>query len=431
MLNGNKASIGPGSNENVIIQGSTVNNTFVYGNEAEVIKLLGDLKNYEEMQTRISAIMSVAEETHPLYPNFRAVYNNQLHRLVSTPDTDEALKKYPKLIKGKFRIDLKKYPKMNKSELPWEYAYRTQKPVELLTTEYKEYLGDTEDPFPITQYSDGMITVIRPPEFPPEIEADLVAGGQKLRITIRRVPWMEYGQVRFSTTNNNSGLNVAFTVFEEKKKITVTFSKILDCELPIQLMRERFLYSLKKSGRLILNIGSVNLINIALNDSDLNSDIFLLAPYMINYIESLLSIENNLNCKFNDLIINYTENDYYTALIMASSLRNKWCRFSLEHDGEILCSYDQIPDDLLKNKVISKDTRFEVCNYHITLQGESFEAEQYLILYEDAQLNNSSSAKKNKRKKKQNILLTFSPIVGKEKFFKYCKFMNLRFISGI
>ena len=428
MSNSNKVSIGSKSNGNIVVQGSTINNTFICNNEADIIKLLGNLNNFEEIQTRIGTIMAAAEKAHPLYPNFRAVYNNQLHRLVSTPDTEEALKKYPKQIKGKFKIDLKKYPYMNKSEMPWEYAYRTQTPVELLTTEYKEYLGDREDPFPITHYSDGMITIINPPEFPAAIEVNLVAGGQILTITIRRIPCMEYGQVKFVTVNGNSGLNVVLTVFEETKKITVNFSKILDCGLSIQLMREKFLYALKKTGRLIVNLGPFELVNVTLSDKDLNSDIFLLAPYMIDYIESLLSIEKSLNCRFNNVIENFTENDYYTALVMASSLRKKWHRFALRHDSEIRCNHDQISDSLLNANSISTDTVFEGSGCHITLQGENFEAQHYLVLYRDARLNNSSSVKKNKKKKKNRILLTFSPVVGKDKFFKYCIFINLRLI---
>ena len=87
MLNSNKVSIGPKSNGNVVVQGSTINNTFICNNnEADIIKILGDLNNFEEIQTRVGAIMAAAEKTHPLYPNFRVVYNNQLHRLISTPD---------------------------------------------------------------------------------------------------------------------------------------------------------------------------------------------------------------------------------------------------------------------------------------------------------------------------------------------------------
>lgn len=429
MLNSNKVSIGSKSNGNVVVQGSTINNTFICNNnEADIIKILGDLNNFEEIQTRVGAIMAAAEKTHPLYPNFRVVYNNQLHRLISTPDTEEALKKYPKQIKGKFEIDLKKYPYMNRSEMPWEYAYRTQTPVELLTTEYKEYLGDIEDPFPITQYSDGMITVINPPEFPAPIEANLVAGGEILTITIRRTPCMEYGQVKFVTTNSDSGLNVVFTIFEETKKITVNFSKILDCELSIQLMREKFLYSLKKIGRLIVNVGPFELVNVTLSEKDLKSDMFLLAPYMIDYIESLLSIEKSLNCRFNNIIENFTENDYYTALVMASSLRKKWHRFTLKHDNEIRCNYDQISDSILNEKSINPDAVFEGSDCRITLQGKEFEAQHYLVIYRDARLNNCSSVKKNKKKKKDHILLTFSPVVGKSKFFKYSIFINLRLI---
>ena len=67
-------------------------------------------------------------------------------------------------------------------------------------------------------------------------------------------------------------------------------------------------------------------------------DVYKRQPYMIDYIESLLSIEKSLNCRFNNSIENFTENDYYTALVMASSLRKKWHRFTLKHDNEIRCN---------------------------------------------------------------------------------------------
>lgn len=71
MLNSNKVSIGPKSNGNVVVQGSTINNTFICNNnEADIIKILGDLNNFEEIQTRVGAIMAARRKNTSFISKF-------------------------------------------------------------------------------------------------------------------------------------------------------------------------------------------------------------------------------------------------------------------------------------------------------------------------------------------------------------------------
>lgn len=74
--------------------------------------------------------ISAAKKTHPLFPTFSASVDSKLNKLVSTPEIEDAFKKYPKSFKGVFEIDYSKYPNINRNETPWEYAYRTQTPID-------------------------------------------------------------------------------------------------------------------------------------------------------------------------------------------------------------------------------------------------------------------------------------------------------------
>ena len=113
---------------------------------------------------------------------------------------------------------------------------------------------------------------------------------------------------------------------------------------------------------------------------------------------------------------------------MASSLKGKWHCIALNFDDEVRCDYDQIPDEFLSTKIFRSDMAIEGVGCNIYLQGLCFSAEQYLIVYKDAQLNNINSVIRNRKKRKKHILLTFRPISGKDSFSKYCRFNGIKLV---
>ena len=99
-----KASIGQNSNHNTIVQNSEINNPIICSNNVEVIRTLGNIKAYDVIQQQMQDLMSVVKKSHPLYPVFSAKYDNQLDSLVSTPETADAFKRYPKKVQSEWTI---------------------------------------------------------------------------------------------------------------------------------------------------------------------------------------------------------------------------------------------------------------------------------------------------------------------------------------
>lgn len=427
----NKASISPKSNNNIIVQDSVINSPVFCNGSSDMIKTLGQVGQYDVIQQQAIEILAAASKTHPLYPVFSAKPNKDLSRLVSTPETDDAFTQYPKSIKGTFLIDYTKYPYMDKSETPWEYAYRTQTPVELKTTAYQEYLGDIKDPFPITEYEEGMVTVIGAPQFPPAVEATIISGEFSIPISLRRKPCMDYGKMVFGTVSNDCGFDLKLTTYKDTEKIGFTITKSPGCDLFTQLQREKLLLEMSKTQHVTIAIGSSPLVDASFNKNELAADMFKVAPYMVNYLESLLIIEKHLSCKFDLTIGDVFYDDYRTALILASSLEDKWYRVKTDFDREIRCDYNRIPDNFADDPEHQEVIVVEGKVLNIALQGLHFSADKYIIVYKDARLNNVASIVKNRKKKRKNILMTFRPVQGKDSFYKFYKYEGIKLLLDI
>lgn len=420
-----KAKIENNSTGNTIIQNSELTNPIFFNSSNELINYMGNSGQFDDMQKYICDMLDVAKKKHPLFPMFSATYNNSLDKLVSTPETEEALNKYPKNIKGKFKLDYKKYPNMNKGETPWDYAYRTQTSVELETTEYKEYLGDMEDPFPIKEYSDGMITVIKPSKFPEAVDATLVSGGIIFPFKLRRKPCLEYSQIIFGSVNEENGLSITITLFEGQNKLNFTFTKSDKCDLKTQILREKLINEINETKELSVFIGELKILNIYLDEAQLNSDMFLCAPYFLRLFEALLLIEDKMGIVF-DKISDVNEKDYYLALMLESCLKNTWFIEKKTFDDDIRGDFKKIFDISILEEEEYNEILFKFENEKFELLGNTFLVEEIKIVYRNARINNYKSVIKNITKNKKNILLTFRPKKGYEYFIKEYKFEKVK-----
>lgn len=424
----NKVSIAKKSIGNFVVQDSNINNLVVCNGTSDLIKTMGDIQQYDAIQKIIADCMSAAKLTHPLRPHFAAKYNSELEKLVSTPETEDAFKIYPKKIKGTFLIDYKKYPHMDKAETPWEYAYRTQTKVELKTTAYQEYLGDIEDPFPNTTYSDGMITIIGAPAFPPAVDATIVSGDVSIPIRIRRKPCLEYGKMLFGTISDDCGFDITLTAYKNLEKTDFKIVKALGCDLSVQLQREKLIESIKNTERVCIMIGDSPLVDAKFNADELSADMFAAAPRIVEYLENLQTIESYTGCKFDLSIGDVYLYDYRTAYILASSLKDMWHRIKTDFDDDARCDYDKIPLDIAEDANSPTDKAIEGKVLSVSLQGQRFSAEKYTIIYQNARINNIESVVKGCKKKRKNILITFRPLPGHDFFYKYCKFEGIKLI---
>lgn len=419
-----KSAIGNNSNHNLVIQNSNVTN-IVANSPVETVELMAKYGAYEDMQQYVQSILSAARDRHPLFPKFSATYSSELKKLVSTPETADAFEKHPKRIKGTFLIDYKKYPYMDRSETPWEYAYRTQTSVELTTKAYKEYLGDTEDPFPVAEYSEGMVTVIGFNEFPPAVNAIVKSGDVTIPIMLRRKPSLKFGELILGNESSGHGFNINVCTDESQNNTTINFFKVEDCDLRTHLICEELLDAIYETKKISITIGDVELMGATIDESQLKSNIFINAKILKVYIKNLLTIEKHTGCKFNPDIGEVSSDDIETSVIMAASLEGKWRLTRPSFDDAVRCDYDHIPEDIADYDGVDSESVAEMKVLPINLHGETFTAEKFIIVYRDAKINNISSVIKNRRKKKKNILLTMKPVDGKDVFCKY------QFMDGI
>lgn len=424
----NKITIGKNSSDNIVLQNSTVDNMFLFGGNSDLIQTMSSMGRYDLIQKFIKESLQMASSTHPLRPYFSAKYSGELEKLVSTPETEDAFQQFPKKIKGTFLIDYKKYPYMNKSETPWEYAYRTQTKVEMQTTAYQEYLGDSVDPFPAIEYSDGMTTIINAPEFPPAVDATISSGCISIPIQLRRQPCLEFGKMIFGTDFDDIGFNLRFTTLNDSDKVDFKLTKTLNPDLSINLQREKLIKEMKETRKFKVMVGKSVLMEGILEEEELTATIFETAPIMIRLLENLIVIESHLGCKFDVVGADVFTEDYRTAAILAASLEGSWYSRKMKFDDEVKCDYDNIPENIDDAANSTEDKIIDSTVLSLSLFGQRFSADKYIIVYKDARINNVSSIIKNRQRKRKNIMMTFKPLNGKDYFVKYCKFEGIKIL---
>lgn len=418
----NISKIGNHSSYNTVIQ----NNYYFGNNPSDVINVMSKAGDYEGIQEYFQNEMLVFKKLHPLYPDFSASPSKQFNRLVSTPEAKDAFEKFPKTIRSTLKLDYDKYPYMDKTETPWEYAYRTQSEVELETTAYQEFLGDEPDPFPNLVYSEGMITVIGYNEFPEPIEFMLSSGNISIPILLRRKPCLEYGKILLGSISEDAGFELEITMYKDAPRTDFTIKNIPACDINVRIQREKLYSAFLETKTMSIMMGSEEILTYEFNEQDLKKAMFLNSAIIAQYLECLSVIENHTNCKFDIDNNGFTEDDYLTALVFAASIDGKWYKQTLNFDDSIRCAYNKIPDEIIDFEQIT----FENSSVEILLQGQTFIAEKFTLVYENAKINNYKSVIKNKEKRREAILLTFRPVEKGKMFSKYYMLENIRHLMN-
>lgn len=421
------SKIGNKSNGNIVIQNSNIN---MNAGMKDIFDLCAQNGQYDMINSSIQSINTSGKSTHPLYPYYSATYHRELGKLVSTPETEDAMIKYPKIIKGKYEIDKKKYPQMHEDESFLEYAYRTQTCVELNTIEYQEFLGDEIDAFPITKFHQGMKTVIGPPSFPKEQDAILISDNIAIPIKIRRKPCMEYGKVVIGNVSSGHGFDININIYEQmnndKLKMTFTITKIVDANLLIQLRCENFLDAIYRTKNIKILINNKEFINASLN-KDVEGGIFKSAATVVKYIERLLFIEGKIGCSFSTKIEEITSRDLFVLQVIENSLKNIVLREHAEKKN-IEIDFDDISDEVLRDdNVECKFTgMLEKCEFE--LQGVVFRAEKYIVWFENFRITNKKRLIKEKALDKKIAQVELRSKKDKDTFSIYHKLEGIEVV---
>ena len=375
-------------------------------------------------------MLTTINHHHPLAPEFGVTYSEELNRLVSVPQTSDAYEKHPMRIQGTFSFNKKDYPGINDNESPWDYAYRTQTSITLDTKSFQEYLGDIPNPYPALTYSDGMKTIISPPEFPPEIEVTIQSGDVCIPFFLRRLPCTEYGVIKLGSISTNLGFNITIEKHESLFDSKFNLTKTTDGDLNALLQRERLILKMFETHQVSITAGGKTLLSCRINPEHFTHDFYAAAPYLEQYYSNLSAIQNSTGCQFDLTIDGDFNSQYQTAFLLKNSLENRWIKNNSDFDNQLRCDYDNIKEDVLigtdKNAdnlvYLQRHVKFE-------LQGCHFEAEAFHIRYMGAKINNLKSVCKYVKKKRNGILITIRPQNGKNTFEKHMLLSGINSVS--
>lgn len=424
------STIGNNSNNNSVFQGNSFENTtIIASSNIDVLDIAAQVGRYDIIQSQVALYLEKAKRCHPLFPEFSAKYNEEVNKLISTPETADAFRNHPKRIKGTYRLDYGSYPYMDKSETPWAYAYRTQTTVMLDTTSYQEFLGEMEDPFPILTYTDGMKTSITPPTFPDAVEATIVSGEIAIPFMLRRLPCMEFGWLRFGSVSTNQGFDIVLSTNDDASKTTITITKTTADSLQTHLLREQLLFSMVKTKNMRILISGNELLNASFTDKDLEINLFIGAESLSGHFERLLFIERETGCHFNPNFDDLSIKDYNTAILLSSSLNGKWHKANIGIDNNLRSNYDRIDEQLLEDDTTDKFST-EASSIKLKLHEYYFTADSGKAIYEKARISNIGSVRRAVRLKRENIKIVIKPIHGRKAFTKYVLLQGVKLLQN-
>ena len=433
----NNAKFSKGSCGNISMQGVTLNNitaeNIFYTNNADgLLDILAASKNFDAIQDYANHMFSSFARQHILYPEYIAKYDYDLNRLVSSPANDEAIKKYPPHMEGKCTIDRSQCIGIDDSETPLEYAYRTQTILTANVTSLKEYLGEFEDPYPKKNIDiESTITFIEPPAFPDAIDALVESGSVAIPILFRRKPCKDFGKVLFGNVSSGHGFEIELSEVDDS--ISITIRRIPTDDLKSQLLREQLISQIIKTHKikLIDKEEDKTIFDYTYDDRALEKPFFTMSSGLTKYIENLIFIEETLHCTFDSNVLTVNKEKKRMAFIIAASLKHSSTQEFLDFDDEVRCDYDSIGEEVLNlNGELLGTYTCVMKVLSIELQGVYFSADDYIINYKNAKINNISSVRKAVRKKRKNIIVTMRPEKGYDKFTKTVFIKNIKVLPN-
>ena len=422
------SKISNGSN-NMVFQNTTINNNIVLSDPLPALMMS---KDYSAIQTLIQTKMQEVEQAHPLYPLFSPKWDSRLERLVSSAETEESLKRYPKRFEEKIQIDLSKYPGIHAGENIFEYSYRTQKSIEGVSLEHKEFLGDIEDPYPLIEYRDNSTICIQPPEFPPAFEAHLVSGESDVIVALRRIPSEKYGTIVLGNTSSGHGFDIQIEQDEQTRRFDFTIHVDSNTTMENVVLRERLLASMFETRKLSIIVNGDTLIEGGVDDNSANQPLLKYAKFRYEFSRALFEIEKICNCSFSTDILTIKKDDFELANIIFRSLSGNWYSVKME-SYQMKCDFDRIhiePDEQIE-QLQQQNISFEAGVIgSIELLGKEFSASKLIHAFQGAQINNIKSVRKWVSKKKNNVLVSIKSAEKGKMFIRSTKLEDIKYISG-
>ena len=395
---------------NRVLQNPVINATGVISNDT--IPFLAEANQYGLIQKYFQRQMKQIQESHPL-SNFFSVTpltHGNYSRLVSTPKTETALLKYPKTVKAKIHVKKSDFPGIGENEPVWEYAYRTQKKIKVDADEYKEFLGEIEDPFPVVEYPDGTVLTIVPPSFPEPKDVTIVSGCYSIEATIQRIPSEIYQEIVFLITPRDTALSVKLVLKENSNATTITISE-RHSSLVVEILGcIKLLEQISSTRKVEFILDGDALFEMGLTEEQARNDIFQHTDDLVRFLENLSFIQNHFGCKFCYSGEDVQQEDFLQSFVLSASIEGKALSHSVSGD-EFRTDWDRIPESVFKGDFPDSNVMELIATGGaLEFFGVSFCYEGYVRTYQGAKVNNVKSVKRRVKKRDNNILISLRPI---------------------
>lgn len=284
--------------DNINIQNS-VNTTIVNlknGNPLTILNALGNSKAVEDTLNLL--IRSLEHPTHPSYYKVVPTVINDEIRLYSKPKNEKASKIFPQRLRGHIiPPNPEKYPYIDEYTHYADYAFNTQKAVDLRVKDIKQYIGKEADPYPLLR--DSNLFRIEPYSPFPEARKSTIACGQfSITTKIRRFPDPRKNILVLVEEDNSCMFSLKLTINLITKDIGIEFSikEEYTTDTYARYMSLCFFYELA-------NNNALQLIDMEFEKPVLEGNVVFdinqeNQKELLDCYEILLTIEKKLNVKF-------------------------------------------------------------------------------------------------------------------------------------
>lgn len=163
----------------------------------------------------------------------------------------------------------------------------------------------------------------------------------------------------------------------------------------------------------------IAVIRARINPEETKSDMFKIAPNLLNLIQKLLLIEEHLCVKFTKTDI--SDIDEKCAKMITTITASLSGRPLLEHlsTDTVRSDYNRIDDNILKDVSLNDMLVCVIDLFTFRLLGIDITIKGYTMSFKNAKINNVASIRKGIQKKRKRILISLKPQKNNTSFEKY------------
>ena len=270
----------------------------------EITKLINE-KKYVEVAAFIKSRKNQIGALHPLYPNFTIDFKKSGENIVlcSTPLSEEAAKKYPSTLKGRFTLN-EKYKGFDSIEEILDHSYESQKDIEINMIALKKMLGDVEDPIQgevQTLVNKDSRFVIKHPEFPEAKPFRIFLDGYTesydyILLRIYKLKLSNFICMSNKDQNSDVTFDIKFNLYDKSVDLTTSINPNKSVSHKAKLKFLRFFQNIILKKKLtIMALEEEEILSEGVLDNFHYNGAFKDAENEAEFLETIILIENKFN----------------------------------------------------------------------------------------------------------------------------------------